>query len=64
MTADETMKKFLERVQSANWIQPPPKIWNRQYREALSEGFVKVGWGGRLALTDAGRTALSQSGGK
>ena len=34
-----------------------PAVWGAQLREALSEGFVTVGWGGILKLTDAGREA-------
>jgi len=54
----EPMVKFLRLIPMSNWTQPPT-VWNPQYREALSGGLVRVGWGGRLALTDAGRAALS-----
>jgi hypothetical protein len=53
---DEQLKKFLALVPTANWRQPP-NVWNQQLREALSEGFITVGFGGVLKLTDAGREA-------
>ncbi|WP_143279270.1 hypothetical protein [Bradyrhizobium ottawaense] len=47
---DERLKKFLGLVPTANWRSPPP-VWNEQLREALSEGYVEVAFGGRLQLT-------------
>lgn len=50
---------FLDLVPTARWSQPPA-VWGPQLREALSEGFVTVGWGGILKLTDAGREARAR----
>jgi hypothetical protein len=35
-----------------------PPTWNEQLREAMSENFISIGFGGLLKLTDAGRAAL------
>ena len=53
---DEKMTKFLGLVPTANWYQPP-KVWNEQVRQALSDGLITVGFGGLIKLTDAGREA-------
>jgi hypothetical protein len=55
---DEKLKKFLELVPNASWRRPPP-VWNEQLRAALSEGYIKVGFGGGLQLSEAGKLALS-----
>lgn len=55
---DEQLLKFLKLVPTAVWRQPPP-VWNEQLRSALSDGFISVGFGGTLKLTDAGRAALT-----
>jgi hypothetical protein len=47
---DDQLRKFLDLVPTANWRSPPP-VWNEQLREAISEGFVEVAFGGRLQLT-------------
>lgn len=51
---------FLDLVPTARWSQPPD-VWGQQLREAMSEGFVTVGWGGVLKLTDAGRAARTRA---
>lgn len=55
MTTDDRLMKFLKLVPSANWRMPPP-VWNKQFRHALSDRLVTVGFAGVLKLTDAGRT--------
>jgi len=56
---DEMLTKFLRLVPGANW-RSPPSVWNDQFRQALSDGLVIVGFGGVLKLTDIGR-ALARS---
>lgn len=53
--------QFLRLVPSANWRGNPPAVWNAELRESLSDNLVKVGWGGKLELTPAGRLALEQN---
>lgn len=55
--SDDKLVKFLKLVPSANWKQPP-SVWGEQLRRSLSEGFVSVGFGGILKLTDAGRSTI------
>jgi hypothetical protein len=59
---DQKLREFLQLVPNASWRRPPP-VWNAQLREAISAGYVKVGFGGGLQLSDAGRAALSQTNG-
>jgi hypothetical protein len=54
---DEKLINFLARARHANWRQPP-KVWNEQLRQALSEGLVTVGWGGVIKVTDTGWDAV------
>lgn len=49
---DEQLIKFLKLVPSAHWCNVP-KGWNEQFRAALSDHLVKVGWGGIIELTAA-----------
>lgn len=51
------LKQFLELVKAGS--RPNPAAWGAPLRAALSEGFIKVGWGGRIELTDAGKHALT-----
>jgi hypothetical protein len=53
---DERLKEFLDVASTANW-RHVPKVWNPQFREALSGSFVKVGWGGVVQLTVLGEMA-------
>jgi hypothetical protein len=59
---DQKLREFLQLVPNASWRRPPP-VWNTQLREAISAGYVKVGFGGGLQLSDTGRVALSQTNG-
>jgi hypothetical protein len=49
-TVDEELIRFLKLVPSARW-RKVPEGWNEQFRAALSERLVKVGWGGIIELT-------------
>ncbi len=58
---DDKLSKFLGRVQAMRWRSGNvPKIWNSQYRFALSNDLIKIGWGGVLELTEDG-AGLAQS---
>lgn len=39
----------------------PPRVWNAEYREALGSDLVRIGWGGKIELTEAGRKAISET---
>jgi hypothetical protein len=54
----DRLKNFLALVRAGGWRSPTP-TWNEELRSALSDGLVKVGWGGVLELTDVGRSDLS-----
>jgi len=58
MTADDRLGRFLSLVPGARWHQPPP-TWNDVFREAISERFVRIGWGGVLELTDEGKNRVN-----
>lgn len=58
---DQKLRQFLELVPNASWRRPPP-VWNEQLRAALSEGYIKVGFGGGLQLSEAGKAALISNG--
>jgi hypothetical protein len=58
---DQKLKQFLELVPNASWRRPPP-VWNEQLRAALSAGYIKVGFGGWLQLSEAGKAALISNG--
>jgi hypothetical protein len=50
------LKDYLRLVKQGT--RPPAHVWGEQAREALSERYVRVGWGGRLDLMPAGEEAL------
>ena len=54
---DEKLIEFLQRVPSARW-RNVPKGWSEQFRTALSDRLVKVGWGGIIELTASALDAL------
>jgi len=58
---DDRLKAFLILVPTANWSKSPPRVWSEQTRQALSEGYIRMGWGSRIQLTDAGKNALALS---
>jgi hypothetical protein len=61
---DEKLTKFLSLVPTAQWRaawNKPPPVWNEQFRQALSSGFVRIGFGGTLSLTATGRKAAKLS---
>lgn len=49
----DRMRTFLSLVSSANW-RTPPRVWNEEFRSALNDGLVRVGWGGILVVTKEG----------
>lgn len=56
---EDRMPHFLKALNGAGW-RYVPHVWNEELRRALSDNLVRVGWGGVLELTDAGRAALSK----
>lgn len=56
----ERLVKFLSLVPGARWRSAPP-TWNVELQTALSDDLVKIGWGGILELTDAGREAVAKN---
>jgi hypothetical protein len=55
------LTEFLHVVKS-NGRNVPSHVWGEEIRRALSDNLIKIGWGGALELTDAGRTALQREG--
>ena len=55
---DEKQLSFLRMIAS-NGRDIPSRAWAQQIREALSDGLVRVGFGGVCELTEAGREALA-----
>jgi hypothetical protein len=53
---NEKLREFLDIAATANW-RHVPTVWGPQLREALSESFIKVGWGGVIQLTVLGEMA-------
>ena len=49
--------KFLYVCQTAKW-HSVPRTWATEFRDALSGGLVRVGFGGIIELTSAGHRAL------
>jgi hypothetical protein len=58
--SDEKLLKFLSIVPRANWLHVP-SVWNEQLRQALGDNLIRVGWGGRIELTEAGRAVVVPS---
>lgn len=59
---DEKMRRFLSAVKTLDWrARHVPKVWNDQYHEALSEGFVQIHFGGSIRLTETGHEYLSKA---
>lgn len=56
----DRLTKFLQIVFTSRMRSGAvPKVWAVEYRQALSDGLVSIGWGGVLDLTDEGRTAAN-----
>lgn len=53
---DEKLIRFLKAADGARWAHVPD-VWLEQLRAALSQRLVKVGWGGIIELTEAGKAA-------
>jgi hypothetical protein len=58
---DKQLPKFLLLVRTMRWRQGVPKVWNEQFRFALGDGLVKIGWGGLIELTDDGAALATRS---
>jgi hypothetical protein len=55
------LAKFLSVVgQGPGWRNGVPAVWNDEMRAALGDDLVKVGFGGVIELTKAGRDVLAQ----
>lgn len=54
------LEKFLSVVAEGVFRNRVPAAWNAEMRAALSDDLVKVGFGGILELTKAGRDVLAQ----
>jgi hypothetical protein len=50
---DERLQAFLILVKTARW-RAPPRCWNEEFRRALNDRLVSVGFGGILYLTLGG----------
>ena len=58
----ERLVNFLALVRKGSFSNGrPPSVWSAEYREALSASLVRIGWGGRIELTDAGRNAVEKT---
>ena len=58
----ERLVNFLALVRNGSFSNDrPPSVWSAEYREALSASLVRIGWGGRIELTDAGRKAVEKT---
>lgn len=57
----DRLLNFLAAVKSAGWraSNEMPPVWNAELREAMSDNFIKIGFGGSIELTKAGREALA-----
>lgn len=53
----DRLGRFLDLVHTAGGIRVPP-AWSDELRKALADGLVRVGWGGGIEITDAGRDEL------
>jgi hypothetical protein len=60
MTDHESLIRFLSVVNTARFKGVPP-VWAVPMRQALSDHLIRVGWGGVLELTDAGRAKLKDA---
>jgi hypothetical protein len=50
---DERLQAFLILVRTAKW-RVPPRCWDEEFRRALSDRLVTIGFGGTLYLTLGG----------
>lgn len=58
----EKMHKFLSAVRTAEFRSGQmPRVWKDEYREALSNSYVAIHFGGSVRLTEAGHEVLTSS---
>ena len=57
MNEEIRLHKFLRMVPGMGNVPPN---WNFELQKALADSLVRVGFGGKLELTDAGRQELSK----
>lgn len=56
------MHEFLSAVRTSDFHSGKvPRVWNDEYREALSSSYVAIHFGGSVRLTEAGHDALASS---
>lgn len=53
---EDRLVQFLNLVKTNRW-RSVPLVWGEQLRYAISERLIRVGWGGVIELTDAGKLA-------
>jgi hypothetical protein len=55
--SDERLQAFLILVPTANWRahNGPPKCWNEEFRRAISDGMISIGFGGIIKLNPIGK---------
>ena len=54
------LQEFLTLIRFAH-VRNPAACWGEELRHSLSENLIKVGWGGRIEITDAGRKVLIET---
>jgi hypothetical protein len=58
----DRLAKFLSLVPSARWrSRTVPAAWSNEVRAALSDDLIKIGFGGAIELTEAGRKATAET---
>lgn len=58
---DDRMRRFLMVAREAGWRATTnyvPVAWAEEYREALANNLVRIGFGGSIELTDAGKATV------
>lgn len=58
----ERLRQFLSLVKDGSFNSGDvPKVWNEQYRTAISDGLINIGFGGRLKVSDRGTKVLNST---
>lgn len=58
----DRLAKFLNLVPGARWrSRTVPAVWSGEVREALGDDLIKIGFGGVIELTEAGRKAAAET---
>ncbi len=50
--------QFLALVRDVGFRFSVPSVWNAEFRAAMSDNLVQVGFSGKLELTEGGRNLL------